>query len=136
MRTLANRSINPFGFFNDTFDSLFRPFYTERNLEFMRTDITETEDGYKMEVELPGFDKKDIGVEYENNYLTIRAARSASSEDARVIRKERHVSMERAYYVGEIDDLNINAKYESGILTVNLPKKVASKPEKRGIEIQ
>ena len=86
MRTLVNRNVNPFGFFNDTFDSLFRPFYTERNLDFMRTDISETEDGYKMEVELPGFDKKDISVEFDNKYLTIRATRNAQADDARVIR--------------------------------------------------
>ncbi|MBO5776276.1 MAG: Hsp20/alpha crystallin family protein, partial [Clostridia bacterium] len=125
MRTLVNRNVNPFGFFNDTFDSLFRPFYTERNLDFMRTDISETEDGYKMEVELPGFDKKDISVEFDNKYLTIRATRNAQADDARVIRKERHVSMERSYYVGDIDDVNIVAKYDSGILAINLPKKVA-----------
>ncbi|MBO7156784.1 MAG: Hsp20/alpha crystallin family protein [Clostridia bacterium] len=136
MRTLVNRNVNPFGFFNDTFDSLFRPFYTERNLDFMRTDISETEDGYKMEVELPGFDKKDISVEFDNKYLTIRATRNAQADDARVIRKERHVSMERSYYVGDIDDVNIVAKYDSGILAINLPKKVASTPEKRGIEIK
>ena len=44
--------------------------------------------------------------------------------------------MERSYYVGDIDDVNIVAKYDSGILAINLPKKVASTPEKRGIEIK
>lgn len=135
MRTLSTRTWNPLSLFNDTFENLFTPYYEK--LEFMKTDITEKEDAYLLEVELPGYDKNEIIVEYEDKYLTIKAERKVVTEKSdKVIRKERNVSCARSYYVGEIDESALKAKHLNGILTVTIPKAQPKKPEKLGIEIE
>ena len=135
MRTLSTRTWNPLNFFNDTFDSLFTPYYEK--FDFMKTDIFEKDDAFLIEVELPGYDKKDISVEYLNKYLTIKAERVESSEEnEKVIRKERSVNCARSYYVGEVNESELKAKYENGILSVTVPNPQPKKPEKLGITIE
>lgn len=134
MRTLSTRTWNPLNFFNDTFENFFTPYYEK--FDFMKTDITEKDEAYLLEVELPGFDKKDITVEYQNKYLTIKAERSdTTNEKDKVIRKERNVSCARSYYVGDIEESSLKAKYENGLLLVTIPKTQPKKPEKLGIAI-
>ena len=115
---------------NDLFDqaieSFFRPFYLEGDSSFMKTDIRETENQYVLDVEMPGFDKNEISLKFESGYLTISAKKQATSEDGQYIRRERASSFSRSYYMGDVDDKLIKAKYENGILTVTVPK---DKPE-------
>lgn len=135
MRTLSTRTWNPLNFFNDTFESFFTPYYEK--FDFMKTDITERDEAFLLEVELPGFDKKDITVEYQDKYLNIKAERQVvNTENEKVIRKERSVSCARNYYVGDIDETALKAKYENGILTVTIPKAQPKKNEKLGIDIE
>ena len=82
-------------------------------------------------------DKKDISVEYLNKYLTIKAERVESTqENEKVIRKERCLNCARSYYVGEVNESELKAKYENGILSVTVPKQQPKKPEKLGITIE
>ena len=111
---------------DETFESLFRPFYFDSDGAFMKTDIMETEKNYVMDVEMPGFDKKDISLKFESGYVTISAKKEANESDARYIRKERAVSCSRSYYMGDVDEKQIKARYENGVLTVTVPKE---KPE-------
>ena len=115
--------------FDMAFDSFFRPFYVDQKTAFMKTDIADDGANYLLEVEMPGFDKKDIVLDYENGYLTISAKKSANtgSEKDTYIRRERATSFSRSYYVGEVDETQIAAKYENGVLFVTIPK---NKPEK------
>lgn len=95
----------------------------------MKTDIREKEDGYLLDIELPGFKKEDIKMELEDGYLTISAARTASSEEkdaqGKLVRQERiSGSCTRTYYIGEemtVED--VSARYENGELKVSIPKK-------------
>ena len=135
MRTLSTRTWNPLNFFNDTFESFFTPYYEK--FDFMKTDIFEKDDAFLIEVELPGYDKKDISVEYLDKYLTIKAERTESiGENEKVVRKERSVNCARSYYVGEVNESELKAKYENGILSVTVPKQQPKKPEKLGITIE
>lgn len=111
--------------FEEAFDSLFRPFYIDSESSFMKTDISQTDKDYVMEVEMPGFDKKDIELKFESGYITISAKKQADKE-ANYIRRERAVSCSRSYYMGDVDEEQIKAKYEHGVLTVTIPKQ---KPE-------
>lgn len=111
--------------FEEAFDSLFRPFYIDSESSFMKTDISQTDKDYVMEVEMPGFDKKDIELKFESGYITISAKKQADS-DVKYIRRERAVSCSRSYYMGDVDEKLIKAKYEHGVLTVTIPKQ---KPE-------
>lgn len=123
-------------FFSDPFDSFFRPLWKDERIYAMKTDITESEKEYTLEIDLPGFDKKDIKLDYENGYITVNASRSEKDEDKKsYIRRERNVSASRSYYIGEVDESKVSAKFEGGVLTIVVPKKEAEKPVKRGINI-
>lgn len=111
--------------FDEAFESLFRPFYMDQESTFMKTDISQTDKDYVMEVEMPGFDKKDIELKFESGYITI-SAKKQSDNAATYIRRERAVSCSRSYYMGDVDEKQIKAKYEQGVLTVTIPKQ---KPE-------
>ena len=113
-------------FFDEAFEHLFRPFYVDSNSSYMKTDIRETDASYILDVEMPGFDKKDISLKFESGYVTISAKKEANVDNAHYIRRERAVSYSRSYYMGDVDEKLIKAKYENGILTVTVPKQ---KPE-------
>lgn len=119
----------------ETFD-LFHDDFEGKN--FMNTDIAEVDGKYVMEVDLPGIDKKDIQIDYDNGYITIGVEHTdETSEERNYIRKERYYgSFQRSFYVGEIDEDNIKAKYEDGILIVSLPKMEIEESAKRRIEIE
>ena len=90
----------------------------------MATDIKRNENGITLFIEIPGFSKEELNISYDKGYLTVLAEREISEEERKeFLRRERANSLKRSYYVGEIDENAISAKYESGILTVNLPKK-------------
>ena len=112
--------------FDQAFESFFRPFYVDSDRTFMKTDIKETDKSYVMDVEMPGFDKKDISLKFESGYVTISAKKDASESDGKYLRRERAVSCSRSYYMGDVDETLIKAKYENGVLTVTVPKE---KPE-------
>lgn len=112
-------------FWNDPFEDFFKPMFYENNKGDMKTDIKETEKGYELSVDMPGFDKKDISVTLNNGYLTVEAKRHENVEDKKnYIRRERSYSCSRSYYVGDdIKESDIKAKYENGTLALDVPKK-------------
>ena len=139
--TNYNRNNHAFDFFDDAFDNFFRPLFYDEKLDAMKTDIWETKDSYILDVEMPGFDKEDISLDLDNGYLTIRAEKKekdeSGKEEHRYVRKERSVSCQRSYYVGDTEEESIKAKYDKGVLTVTLPKKEEKKPDtKKNIVIE
>ena len=135
--------------FDDLFDRSFQmvPWPEERELygkharNLMRTDVHETDAGYEMNVDLPGFKKDDIHVDLKDGYLTVRAEKNLEKEEKqekKLIRSERYVgSMSRSFYVGELRPESIKCKYEDGVLTLNFPKQEQPKlPETHSITIE
>lgn len=127
----------------DLFDDIFRdPFFTRNENKMMKTDIRENKDNYVIDVDLPGFDKKDIKIDVTDGYLTINAKVSNEANDkekGKYIRKERYYGeCSRNFYVGEdVKSDDIKASFKNGILSLELPKVEESKkaPEKKYIEI-
>lgn len=125
-----NYGLNLFDeFFNDPFFSgTSGKSEDSRKLPVMRTDITEKEGNYLLEIELPGFKKENIRAELKDGYLTVTAEASASSEDkddkGTVIRKERYTSScKRTFFVGEhIRQEDIKAGFDDGVLKLQVPK--------------
>ena len=110
--------------FNNFGQSLFN--FGSTNEE-MKTDISETDKDYKVVVDLPGVDKKDISVDFKNNQLTISAKRDSFSDESdangNVISSERSYGrFTRSYRFPNVDQDKISAKYEAGVLKVVLPK--------------
>ena len=101
----------------------------------MKTDVRETESGYEVDIDLPGFKKDEINVQLDNGYLSISAAKGLDKEEknkeGKYIRKERYAgAMSRSFYVGDaLTQEDIKAKYESGILRLSIPKKEAKQVE-------
>ncbi len=98
--------------------------------ELMRTDVKENKDSYELQMSLPGIDKKDIKATLKDGYMTINASTSKSNDekdkDDHYIRRERYQgSVSRTFYVGEaVKEEDIKAKFENGILTLSVPKKI------------
>ena len=134
--------------FNDFDDEIFgrRPMLPPhaggRGRDLMRTDVSETEQAYNLEIDLPGFKKEDIKIKFDEGMLTISAEKSEDVEEredkngkprkngSRLIRKERHFgSMSRSWYVGDdIKKEDIKAAYKDGVLSLTVPK-AEPKPE-------
>ena len=110
------------------------------NLPAFRTDVLDTGDAYKLEAELPGFNKEDIKIDVENDVLTISAERKfdhKSEEKPNYIKRERYYgSYSRSFDVSGVTVEGIEAAYKDGILTVTMPKRPENVPVKRSLEIK
>ena len=120
-----------------------RKLYGKQQAAIMKTDVRELEDHYEVDIDLPGFKKDEIKLELEKGNLTVSTARNVNeeekNEEGKVIRQERYMgAMQRSFYVGEfITEEDIKAKFEDGVLKLNVPKKEAPKPpEKKSIMIE
>ncbi|MBR6780268.1 MAG: Hsp20/alpha crystallin family protein [Clostridia bacterium] len=137
-----NVYVNPFRLFEE-FDRTFfgAPVAECNRTPSMRTDVTETENAYLLDIELPGFAKEEIGISVEGDYMTVSAERKTESQENdsenRVIRSERRTGKcARTFDVSTVDAQNISAKYENGVLSVTLPKKQPDTPAVQTVEIQ
>lgn len=117
-------------------DDIFDNFDSARNNN-MKCDIYEKDGDYHIEIDIPGFDKKDIKVECDNGYLTVTAKKDEEVEDKskNYIRRERsYGKYQRSFYIGDMDSNEIRAKFKHGMLKIIVPK-VETKETKRHIEI-
>ena len=122
-------------------DKMTRSFFGESPIRAFRTDIQETENGYVLEAELPGFDKEDIAIDIDGDQLTIQAQHKTENEQkddkGSYLRRERYYgSYSRSFDISQIDGEAITAGYENGVLKLNLPKKTVVTPAARRLEIQ
>lgn len=91
----------------------------------LKTDIIENETNYMLKVELPGVDKKDVNLDFNNQYLTLSVNQEENEEEKNqhFIRKERsRFSYSRSYYLDKGDESNIKAKLDNGVLTITIGK--------------
>ena len=114
------------------FDNFFgdhNPLFGKNGRNMMKPDIRETDDakGYRLAVDLPGFKKEEISLDLKDGYLTISAEKGLDKDEedkkGRLLRQERYAgSCSRSFYVGDIKPEDVKAKYESGVLSVLVPK--------------
>lgn len=136
--------------FDDFFDDFFdfpsfndkamrkaeRNLYGRHAANMMKTDVREHEDHYEVDIDLPGFKKEELSLELKDGYLVISAAKGLDKDEkeeksGRFVRRERYAgSMSRSFYVGEdVKQEDIQARYEGGVLKLNVPKTEEKKPE-------
>ena len=147
-------------FGEDMFDDFMRdfPFFDDRAMRkadrklyghqaksLMKTDIKETDGGYELEMDLPGFMKDEVSVSLEDGTLTVSAAKGLDQdkqkkETGKYIRKERYAgACQRSFYVGEgVKQEDVKAEFKHGILKLTVPKKEPEKEveEKKYIAIE
>ena len=129
------------GFLNDFFNEV--PSFGKRLSDdvfgFPPVNITENSNAYNLDVQAPGFEKADFNVKLDGNLLTISAEKKQETKDenAKSIRREfSSKSFKRSFTLDEkIDASNIVAKYENGILKLELPKKEETKAVAKEITI-
>ena len=118
------------------------PLYGKHAKNLMKTDIRDMKDHYEMLIDLPGFKKDEMKIELNDGYLTISAEKGLDKDETdkngSLIRQERYAgSLSRSYYVGEdITENDIHAKFENGVLTIEVPKKEETKPVEKYIAIE
>ena len=117
--------------------------YGKNASRMMKTDVKETDAGYELDVDLPGFKKDEIKLSLDNGYLSVSASKSLDNDKkdrkGKLIRQERYAgSMARSFFVGEnVTEENIKAKFEDGVLKLHVPKEEPAKvPEKKFIAIE
>lgn len=107
-------------------DDFFDNFVTSKESSNMKCDIYEKDGDYHIEMDVPGFEKKDIQIESKNGYLTIIAEKNRTEEDDKknYIRRERiYGRYERSFYLGDLETDTIEASFIDGTLKIIVPKK-------------
>jgi HSP20 family molecular chaperone IbpA len=136
---LKRRDPDDFGHgFSEYFDPFFSPVFSGNMMNFGGTDVRETQNGYEMEIDLPGFARDDIKIELSRGILTISAKKESSDgsecKDSKAVCSRRSSrSFSQSYRVGDISKSDVKARLENGVLTVSYPK--ASPPESSIIDI-
>lgn len=111
-----------------SFPDIDKALYGKRASNMMKTDIRETDNQYEIAIDMPGFKKDELQVQLKDGYLTISAAKGLDKDEKDekgvYIRRERYAgSLSRSFYVGSnLTEKDIHAKYEDGILKLDLPK--------------
>ena len=121
-------------------DDIFDEMMLSKKEQHMKCDIYEKDGNYHIEMDVPGFDKKDISIEANDGYLTITAEKNSEDEEKNenknYIRRERvYGKVERSFYLGDLDQDKIDAEFKNGILNIVVPKKEETSNKKR-IEIK
>lgn len=123
---------------NDPLESMFRrfaaPMRFERNPDELdiRVDVVEKDGVFKVRADLPGVKKEDINVRIDGNLVQIDAETKGEKEfkenGGKVLRSERYYgSVSRTFTLTQdVDETKATAKYENGVLTLELPKKATS----------
>lgn len=134
-RNVAEREEEPFNslvsdFFDDVMDFAGRSF---------RADIKENDKEFTIEAEMPGMTKEDINLEINNDYLIISAEQQEEEKeetDNYIRRERRQGRYTRSFYLENVNQDDIKAEYDDGILTVHLPKEEETPVKKRTIDIE
>lgn len=127
---------------NSYFDPFFEAFFGKdaKNLGYlpMKTDVYESDKAYRLDIELPGFAKEDINLDYSDGYLTVSVKTHEAEEgEFKMSRRERFVGeTSRQFYLGDVNEEGIAASYNDGILSIIAPKLQPEEQKPRKIQIQ
>jgi HSP20 family protein len=123
--------------FSDLMENMFGQADTPVNRYEVMTNILENDNAYIIELAVPGYDKKDIALNVENDELFIKGSIEENKETTNYMREEFTVgNFEKKFVLPEtVDTGKINAKYDNGVLNVTLPKKEESKPRSINVKI-
>lgn len=137
MNSIIRRNNDLINFGDRFFDSFFQ---NSPSIKQFDVDIVENENGYELKADLPGFKKEDLNLTYSDNVLTIEAVSNSENEEKdeskNYIRRERsYSSFRRQFIVKNLDRDQIKAKFENGVLTLDLPRKAKEEKEVNKIAI-
>jgi HSP20 family protein len=108
-------------FMDDFFSDRFTPFSS-----FAGVDVIKNESGYELHVDLPGVNKDNIIIDMKDDILSIKVNEQNENETKDknyVIRQRSTRQFSRSFKVAGVQEDNINASYENGVLKLDLPFK-------------
>jgi HSP20 family protein len=140
MNSLVNR--------NSLFDELFKdfapgyfikPLHGDAMPAQIKVDLKESDNAYTVNAEIPGVSKDEIHVGIDGNVVTLRAEvkqQDSKTEGEKVLRSERYYgAVSRSFQLPvDIDAAQARAKYDSGVLTLSLPKKTGQSSKRLTVE--
>lgn len=115
-----------------------RPFFSPSSASSFRVDVKDEGEKFVLEAELPGVSRDSIYVDVADGVLTIGAEwneNKKGDENGYVINERRYGSVKRSFNVENIEEGLITARYENGVLILDLPKIQPEKKEPRKIDI-
>ena len=131
---------------NDSFESMFKRFMAPMRVETdtgsldVRVDVTEKDGTYTVRADLPGVKKEEINVRIDGNMVQIDAEvkheKDTKDSGGKVLRSERYYgAVSRAFTLAQdVDEAKATAKYENGVLTLELPKKATTAAKRLAIQ--
>ena len=147
--TILRTNAVPFRQIDTVFDNLFNDFFNtvsrtpftavEQRSNYPRVDIRETREAVTVDATVPGLNKEDVSIDYEDGHLKISAEKQTSNADDFVHREIHRSAFSRWFSVDEdtYEVSKIDASLTNGILSITIPKKEeAVKPLPRKIEVK
>lgn len=131
---------------SDAFEPLFKRFLvparfdTDADALQIRVDVTEKDKSYTVRTDIPGVKKDDINVRIDGNIVQIDAEskqeKDVKESGGKILRSERYYgSISRTFSLAQdVDDTKAVAKYENGVLTLDLPKKGTSESKRLAVQ--
>ncbi len=131
---------------SDSFESMFKRLMAPSRMEAeagsldMRVDVTEKDGTYTVRADLPGVKKEDINVRIDGNIVQIDAEvkhdKDTKDSGGKILRSERYYgAVSRAFTVAQdVDEAKAVAKYENGVLTLELPKKATTESKRLTVQ--
>jgi len=121
-------------FFNDFFEGEFGQEHLRGAGFVPAANVKETENAFHIELAVPGMEKEDFKIELNVDLLTVKTEKSEENEEGneRFTKREFSIrSFERSFRLPEnIDFEKINARYQNGILNLEIPKMEVEKDVK------
>ncbi len=128
-------------------DDVFKTFFNEdrflnrsRESYYPAVDIEENENAYRVSVELPGMEKKDIKISFQDDVLTISGEKKDQKEENGKnyqYYERRFGKFERSFRIHtDVIEDKIDASFKDGVLTVEMPKAEIAKPKEIEVKVK
>lgn len=111
-------------------------FYNDGGYKSFPIDVVEIENGYEVYAEIPGVNKEDVEITFEDGNLTIIATPKISKDKKYLVHERNLMKLKRTICFNEIDEDKITAKYENGILVVIVLTKALEAKQAKSIAIE
>lgn len=122
--------------FNNVFDELNNIFYGKGGYKSFPLDLIEVDNGFVVIAELPGVEKENVSVSFEDGILTIEASRTKDKDAKYLINERDMMHLKRTVTFGDINEDSITGKLENGLLTIMLKTKTPEEKPKKQIVVE
>lgn len=117
------------------FDQLFNNFIYSNKSLLLKTNIKEEENKYILEILVPSIKKEDINIKLDDEYLTV-SIKTKEDNDKYLLKEFSFNNISRTYYIGRVENEDIKAKLNDGVLLLTIEKNNYKDLEAKNIIIE